>query len=112
MFNENLIGTPHYVGKAMTKLIPRENLFTVRGDDWSTMEWDENNPNSCPTEAEVAILAEELRVADMYGKPRRKEYPNMYDQLDMIYHDMKDGTTTHADAVEAIKTKFPKSLAD
>ena len=29
-------------------------------------------------------------------------------QLDMIYKDMKNSTTTHAEAVEAVKTKFPK----
>ena len=108
MFNENLRGTPHYVSKAMAKLIPRGNNFTVKGDDWSTMEWDENNPDSCPTEAEVATLAEELRVADVYRIPRRREYPEMADQLDMIYHDQVNGTTTFKDAIDAIKTKYPK----
>jgi len=28
--------------------------------------------------------------------------------LDMIYKDNKNSTTTHADAVEAVKAKFPK----
>jgi len=108
MFNENLRGVPHYVGKAMTRLIPKGNNYTVRGDDWSTMEWDENNPDSCPTETEVATLAEELRVIDVYGIPRRNEYPPMADQLDMIYHDQVNGTTTFKDAIETIKTKYPK----
>jgi hypothetical protein len=29
-------------------------------------------------------------------------------QLDMIYKDNLNGTTTHKDAVEAVKTKWPK----
>jgi hypothetical protein len=28
--------------------------------------------------------------------------------MDMIYKDNKNSTTTHADAVEAVKTKWPK----
>jgi hypothetical protein len=32
----------------------------------------------------------------------------MGDQLDMIYKDKKNSTTTHADAVEVVKTKWPK----
>jgi hypothetical protein len=106
MFNENLIGTPHYVGKAMAKLIPRGNNFTVKGDDWSTMEWDENNPDSCPTEAEVATLAEELRVVDLYAIPRRKEYPDWGTQLNKIYD---DGLTKwKSEMVDPIKAKYPK----
>ena len=43
-----------------------------------------------------------------YADKRRGEYPPIGDQLDMIYKDMKNGTTTHAKAVEAVKTKYPK----
>ena len=38
-----------------------------------------------------------------------QEYPPIGDQLDMIYKDMKNSTTIHADAVEAVKTKWPKN---
>ena len=43
-----------------------------------------------------------------YKEDREKEYPYLGAQLDMIYHDMKNGTTTHAAAVEAIKARWPK----
>jgi len=43
-----------------------------------------------------------------YRQDRVSEYPSIGDQLDMIYKDMKNSTTTHADAVEAVKTKWPK----
>ena len=43
-----------------------------------------------------------------YEFKRMQEYPPIGDQLDMIYKDMKNSTTTHADAVEAVKTKWPK----
>ena len=43
-----------------------------------------------------------------YGEKRRKAYPSVGDQLDMLMKDMKNGTTTHQTACEAVKTKFPK----
>ena len=35
-------------------------------------------------------------------------YPSIPDQLDMQYHDAVDGTTTWADAIAAVKAKYPK----
>jgi len=46
--------------------------------------------------------------AQTYARDRATAYPSTGDQLDMIYKDMKNSTTTHADAVEAVKTKYPK----
>ena len=46
--------------------------------------------------------------AQEYARNRQAEYPSIGDQMDMIYKDMKNGTSTHADAVEVGKTKYPK----
>jgi hypothetical protein len=46
--------------------------------------------------------------AQAYARNRAAEYPSQGDQNDMMYKDTKNSTTTHADAVEAIKTKWPK----
>ena len=46
--------------------------------------------------------------AQEYARNRQAEYPSIGDQMDMIYKDMKNGTSTHADAVEVVKTKYPK----
>ena len=55
-----------------------------------------------PTEAGVAWEVQE------YSRNRATAYPSTGDQLDMMYKDTKNSTTTHADAVEAVKTKWPK----
>ena len=60
-----------------------------------------------------AIDAEIIRLqaeydAQEYARNRATEYPSNGDQWDMIYKDNKNSTTTHADAVEAVKTKWPK----
>ena len=39
---------------------------------------------------------------------RRVNYPNLADQLDMIYHHQQNGTTTWKDTIQKIKTDFPK----
>ena len=46
--------------------------------------------------------------AQAYARNRISAYPSNGDQWDMIYKDNKNGTTTHADAVEVVKTKWPK----
>ena len=46
--------------------------------------------------------------AQEYARNRKIAYPPMGDQWDMVYKDMKNSTTTHADAVEVVKTKWPK----
>ena len=43
-----------------------------------------------------------------YAEKRRKAYPSVGDQLDMMMKDMKNGTTTHQTECEAVKAQFPK----
>jgi len=46
--------------------------------------------------------------AEAYGRSREKEYPDITEQLDMIYHDQVNSTTTFRDAIKAVKDKYPK----
>jgi len=43
-----------------------------------------------------------------YLKERAREYPSTREQLDMMYNDKINGTTTWADALTAVKKKHPK----
>ena len=58
-------------------------------------------------EEKLKKLQDEFDV-QKYARNRIDEYPSTGDQLDMMYKDNKNSTTTHADAVEAVKTKWPK----
>ena len=58
-------------------------------------------------QAKSDILAEEKR--NEYKTKRTKEYPEIKDQLDMLYHDMKNGTKNWISAIEKVKLKYPKS---
>ena len=44
-----------------------------------------------------------------YARNRVDDYPSYGDQMDMMYKDNLNSTTTHKDAVEAVKTKWPKN---
>ena len=66
-----------------------------------------------PTEAEFNAKVAELQAAydeanAPYKLSRRAAYPSIAEQLDMQYHDKINGTTTWADAIQAVKDKYPK----
>jgi len=67
----------------------------------------ETPPTEEVIQAEIIRLQAEYNAQE-YARNRASEYPSQGDQMDMIYKDNKNSTTTHADAVEAVKTKWPK----
>ena len=64
-------------------------------------------PSKSELDAESKRLQDEYD-SQAYARNRAEEYPSTGDQMDMIYKDNKNSTTTHADAVEAVKIKWPK----
>ena len=70
-----------------------------------------DNPYSLPTEKSLTDALPQVQSdfdTQEYARNRQDEYPSNGDQWDMIYKDNKNSTTTHADAVEVVKTKWPK----
>ena len=49
-------------------------------------------------------------VTEGYETLRAAAYPSMAEQLDMQYWDNVNGTTTWADAIQAIKDEYPKTM--
>jgi hypothetical protein len=65
------------------------------------------------SKADILAKQSELQAdydAKKYQRDRVGEdgYPNIGDQLDMLFHDKKDGTTTWEDAIQAVKDAHPK----
>ena len=74
------------------------------------INWDENTTD-IPTESEIqaeAIRLEKEYSDNEYSRNRALAYDSIGNQLDMIYKDNLNGTTTHKDSVEAVKAKYPK----
>jgi len=80
------------------------------GDGVYIKKW--NSDQSQPSEADITTAHNAWQIeydAQEYARNRKEDYPSTGDQWDMIYKDNKNSTTTHADAVEAVKTKWPKN---
>ena len=45
-----------------------------------------------------------------YVELRSREYPSREDQLDMMYWDKINGTTTWENTIQAIKDRYPKTI--
>ncbi len=91
------------------------------------IEFNDGTPNEEITDFSAyqslvdAYNAEKQRVADeeaqaqadawasrTYVDDRKDAYPSTGDQLDMMYHDSVDGTTTWKAAIAAVKAAHPK----
>ncbi len=60
--------------------------------------------------AEEAQKRRERLAQFGYIDARKKLYPSLPDQLDMIYHDLIEGTSTWKDLITQIKIDNPKPL--
>ena len=95
--------------EAIKSLVPGAK-FGIYDNDLTRIDWQDeskSHPSDADIEAELVRLQAEYDAQE-YARNREAEYPSMGDQMDMMYKDNKNSTTTHADAVEAVKTKWPK----
>ena len=96
---------------AVRELVGIENLIggNVNGP-LSKIEFVEGFTN-LPTEEQIQAKLSELQAkydAQEYARNRSSEYPSWQEQMDMQYWDAKNGTNTWQEAIEAVKTKYPK----
>jgi hypothetical protein len=90
---------------SLTKMVDGNSIdlstdeYNTTIDGWAQASFD--------NEIETALIADGGTSAN-YAQYRRDAYPSIGDQLDMQYHDGVDSTTTWADAIAAVKTKYPK----
>ena len=67
-----------------------------------TIEWHKGNAIS---KADIKTKINEIQPLETVPENRRKEYPNVVDQLDDIYHNGIDGWKA---TIKAVKDKYPK----
>ena len=94
------------VRSAVNSLVPN-NASHIENEKITLWESAETQPTEAEIDAEVDRLEAEYD-AQKYARERASAYPSTGDQFDMMFKDNLNGTTTHKDAVEAIKTKWPK----
>ena len=88
---------------------------SMNSNNVNEITWHDGNPTNI-TNQQILDKQAELQVdfnAKQYQRDRTKRptdggYPEIGDQMDMLYHDQVDGTTTFKDAIQAIKDANPK----
>ena len=80
------------------KLYP--NVVTIRGDVAYDVDGNEVSYDNTVVEAEIAKNA--------YKEQRQQAYKPLAEQLDMMYWDKVNGTTTWQDHIDQVKADNPK----
>ena len=97
------------ITKAILKMNPNARVTVYARDiDTCTIDWHGTTEIS---KEDIKDKLAELQAeydANQYQRDRNKAYPSIKDQMDMLWHDKKDGTTTWEDAVQAVKDAHPK----
>ena len=100
---------------AILKINPNAEV-TVRGNDINNIEWH-NGTTPIPVadiEAKMNEMANELEQSK-YAQQRRNAYPEIGDQLDMLWHsidqdaELKSKYFDFYEAIKAVKVKYPKN---
>lgn len=96
-----------FIFKAVANLSPNAVISHTGAIDsitWLSVETVE--PTQAEIQAEVTRLQAEYDSQE-YARLRRSEYDKL-NQFEMRYDDLKNGTSTWEDAIDAIKLQFPK----
>ena len=93
------------IDKAIHKINPNAQ-FKIMNDDLDNIEWI--NGTTPISKADIEAKFSEVDALDN----RRKEYAQIKDQLDLLYHDMTanklDASGEWHKSIKAIKDKYPK----
>ena len=105
------LGRPDHITDVLIHM-HLSNWFTFEGNRPYTYESLIINDDSIEKPTKEFLESELLKIqnewdAKEYARNRKLEY-NTLNQFEMQYDDKKNSTTTWDDAIEAIKTKYPK----
>lgn len=92
--------------KALQELRPNTD-FAIYDNDINRVLWHDKNIIP-PTEDEILAKYDELLQQaenEKYKEMRKKEYPTIVDQLDLLYH---GGFDAWKAKIEEVKIKYPK----
>ena len=92
--------------EALVSLVP-DAEWVLSGD---TIRWDSpdiDQPSDAEIDAELVRLDAEY-ASQQYARDRAAAYPPIGEQLDMMYWDSVNDTTTWASAIAAVKAAHPK----
>ena len=102
--------------EAILKIDPNAQV-SVNAEDINQITWHDGNPNNITKsdiEAKINEIANESEQSQ-YAQQRRNGYPEIGDQLDMLWHSidsdpqLKSKYFDFYEAIKAVKVKYPKN---
>lgn len=99
------------VAVALDRLRPKSKYVLYNGElNWQDTE--QSQPSEEDILAEIATIKEE-KVSKQYKVDRSNEYPNIKDQLDMLWHEVNTSGTISNDgqwfnSIKGVKDAHPK----
>ena len=100
----------NFLIEALQELVSGE-AFTIDGEfDLENVTWIET-PDPMPSDSAIISKCNSLQSTYdglLYSRNRKSEYDAL-NQFELISDDAAGSTTTHVDAIAAIKTKWPKN---
>jgi hypothetical protein len=95
------------IGKSEAILSLKPNAeWIIRGDTLEWIDTEQTEPTQAEIDAEV-IRLQAVYDSQEYARKRKAKYDAL-NQFELISDDAINGTTTHKDAIVAIKSEFPK----
>jgi acetaldehyde dehydrogenase (acetylating) len=92
-------------GEAILSLKP-DSTFILRDNVLEWLDSEQTEPTEAEIDAEV-IRLQAVYDSQEYARKRKAKYDAL-NQFELISDDSINGTTTHKDAIVAIKSEFPK----
>ena len=92
-------------GEAILSLKP-DSTFILRDNVLEWLDLEQTKPTESEIDAEV-IKLQAAYDAQEYARKRKAKYDAL-NQFELISDDSINGTTTHKDAILAIKSEYPK----
>ena len=94
--------------KSILAINPNASV-SVSEEDINQITW---NNGTTPIPANEILAKQQELIAEynskQYQRDRAKAYPSIEEQLDMQYWDKVNGTDNWEQAINAVKTQFPK----
>ena len=94
------------ISRAIKDINPNAE-FSVDGDDINSIEW--HNGTTPISADDIQARQELMKTRDAHIVPREMSYPSIQEQLDMMWHDKQNDTTTWEDAIAKVKSDNPKA---
>jgi hypothetical protein len=100
VIKNNIVITTHEDGQIIAHLYPGCDIIS----------WNKPIQQLDPLNGitEIADPRSKEDMINAYKDQRRIKYPSIQDQLDMLYWDKINNTTTWQDTITAVKNKYPK----